>query len=155
MSLRPSKLQNYMDVAEAVSKRSHDAETQVGSVLVNNKTGAIIATGFNGFLRGTDDTKLPNTRPDKYPYIVHSEQNLIANCARHGISMEDTMLICTLSPCLSCMRLLWQCGITHVVVKEKYKDFDSVCAAQDINVGTRFTKEGFLELRYRVENSSQ
>ena len=150
---RPSKLQNYMEIAEVVAKRSHDAETKVGSVLVNNNTGAIIATGCNGFIRGADDTKLPNTRPDKYPYMVHSEQNLIANCARHGISMEDTMLVCTLSPCVNCMRMLWQCGITKVIIKEKYKDFDQVCAARDINVVTSFN-EGFLELTYRVDNKT-
>lgn len=140
-----------MEVAETVAKRSHDAETKVGSLLVNNITGAIIATGCNGFIRGADDSKLPNTRPDKYPYIIHSEQNLIANCARHGISMENTMLVCTMSPCLNCMRMLWQCGITKVVVKEKYRDFDAVLAAQDMNVETRSTEEGFYELTYRVD----
>jgi len=151
--MRPSKLQTYMEVAETVAKRSHDAETKVGSLLVNNNTGAIIATGCNGFIRGADDSKLPNTRPDKYPYIIHSEQNLIANCARHGISMENTMLVCTMSPCLNCMRMLWQCGITKVVVKEKYRDFDAVLAAKDMNVETSITTEGFFELTYRVDTN--
>ncbi len=152
--MRPSKLQTYMDVAEAVSKRSHDAETQVGSVLVNNKTGAIMATGCNGFVRGADDSKLPTTRPDKYPYIVHSEQNLIANCARHGISMEDTTLVCTLTPCVNCMRILWQCGITRVIAKQKYRDFDGVCKMADIRIDVSDTTEGFHELKYSVETSS-
>jgi dCMP deaminase len=141
-----------MEVAEAVAKRSHDAETKVGSVLVNNSTGAIIATGCNGFIRGADDSKLPNTRPDKYPYMVHSEQNLIANCARHGISMEDTMLVCTLSPCVNCMRMLWQCGITKVVVRDMYKDIDDVMTAKDINVDRQYTPEGYVKLSYRVDS---
>ena len=142
-----------MEVAEAVAKRSHDAETKVGSVLVNNSTGAIIATGCNGFIRGADDTILPNTRPEKYPYMVHSEQNLIANCARHGISMEDTMLVCTLSPCVNCMRMLWQCGIKRVVVKEKYKDFDQVISAIDIRVIDKLLEdEGYFELTYLMDN---
>lgn len=140
-----------MDVAEAVSKRSHDAETQVGSVLVNNKTGAIIATGFNGFVRGADDSILPNTRPDKYQYIVHSEQNLIANCARHGISMEDTTLVCTLTPCAACMRMLWQCGITHVVAKNIYRGFDDVCAMKDLKIDVKKTEEEYLELKYSAK----
>jgi dCMP deaminase len=148
---RPTKLQTYMDVSVAVSARSHDAETQVGSVLVNNKTGAIIATGFNGFVRGADDSELPNTRPEKYPYIVHSEQNLIANCARHGVSMEDTTLVCTLTPCAACMRLLWQCGITRVIAKEKYRDFDNICQMKDLSIDVLDTPEGFLELTYRAK----
>lgn len=147
--MRPTKLQNYMDLARTIARRSHDAETQVGAVLVNNKTGAILAVSYNGFVRGADDTALPDKRPDKYPYMMHAEQNIIANCARHGISMEDCSLICTLSPCISCMRLLWQCGITRVVVGEMYKDFENLTKMKDINVEVH-NIEGFFELRYRV-----
>src|SRR6478609_3085277 len=108
---RPSKLANYMETAEVCAKRSHDAETKVGAVLVNNISGAIMATGFNGFVRGAPDSILPTTRPDKYEYIVHAETNLITNCARHGISMDNCMLVCTLSPCKSCMRMLINAGV--------------------------------------------
>ena len=76
----------YFGFAEQAAKKSPDAETKVGAVLVNNKTGAVIAMGFNGFIRGACDILLPKTRPDKYVYMVHGEVNLIANCARHGIS---------------------------------------------------------------------
>lgn len=48
-------MSNYMDMASVVSQRSHDAETKVGAILVNNNSGAIVATGFNGFVRGADD----------------------------------------------------------------------------------------------------
>lgn len=148
--MRPSKLQTYMEVAETVAKRSHDAETQVGAVLVKNNTGAIIATGYNGFVRGTGDKELPNTRPEKYNYIVHAEQNLISNCARHGISMDDCTLICTLSPCCSCMRILFQCGITRVIVKQQYKDFENILQMKDVDVDVGRTPEGYIELKYSV-----
>jgi dCMP deaminase len=147
--MRPTKNENYMEIAEAVSKRSHDAETKVGSLLVNNSNGAIIATGFNGFARGVDDTKLPNTRPDKYKYIVHSEMNLIANCAKNGISMDNCTLYCTLTPCESCMRMLWQCGITNVIAKQKYRDFDKIVNMMDLYVEEETTSEGFIKLNYR------
>lgn len=132
--MRPSKLQNYMEIAETVAKRSHDAETKVGSILINNASGAIIATAFNGFVRGAPDAILPNVRPDKYKFIIHSELNLISNCARHGISMEDTTVICTMSPCVQCTRFLANCGVTQVIVKTLYKDFDEVLAMEDIKV---------------------
>ena len=54
--MRPSKIANYMEIADVVSKRSHDVDTKVGAVLINNKSGAIIATGFNGFVRGANDS---------------------------------------------------------------------------------------------------
>lgn len=150
--MRPSKVETYMEVCDAVKKRSHDAETQVGAVLVNNDSGAIIATGCNGFARGADETKLPNTRPDKYKYIIHAEQNLVANCARHGISMNDCTLVCTLSPCVNCMRLIFQCGITKVIVRELYKDFDDLMKMEDIKITlvVNVQPNGLYELRYTV-----
>ena len=82
--MRPSKIQNFMDIAETISMRSHDAETKVGAVLINNQSSAILATGYNGFVVGAEDDKLPNTRPEKYEYMLHAEQNLITNCSKHG-----------------------------------------------------------------------
>lgn len=150
--MRQGKVENYIEIAEAVSKRSHDAETQVGSILVNNDTGAIIATGFNGFVRGAPDGKLPNTRPDKYKYIIHAEQNIVAHCARHGISMDNCTLVCTLTPCANCMRMLWQCGITSVVAKHKYRDFDDVLKLDDICVNEELV-DGFVKLTYSTRLS--
>lgn len=140
-----------MDMAHVVAARSHDAETKVGAILVNNKSGAIIATGFNGFVRGVNDSVLPNTRPKKYEYILHAEQNLISNCARHGISMEDCSLICTLTPCKLCMRLLFSCGITKVIAESEYRDFDDILKMRDLKVEHEKNKEGFTVLHYRVD----
>ena len=60
MRIRPSKLATYMAMADVAARRSHDAETQVGSVLVKADSGAVIATGCNGFVRGAPDRLLPN-----------------------------------------------------------------------------------------------
>lgn len=146
--MRPSKLLNYMEIAETVAKRSHDAETKVGALLVNNKSGAIIATGYNGFIKGANDAILPNTRPDKYEYILHAEMNLLTNSARHGISMDDCFLVCTLSPCKLCMRLMINSGVTKVYCKELYRDFEQILAMQDVLVKTNRTPEGFYEILY-------
>ncbi len=139
-----------MNLASTAAKRSHDIETQVGAVLVNNKTGAVLATGYNGFVRGADDKVLPNKRPEKYPYMMHAEQNIIANCARHGISMEDCMVVCTLTPCVSCMRMLWQCGITRVIAGRMYSDWDQITNMKDLSVQVS-TVEDFYELIYKVD----
>jgi dCMP deaminase len=150
--MRPTKISNYMEIAEVVSKRSHDAETKVGAVLVNDSSGAIIATGFNGFVRGANDSNLPCTRPEKYEYILHAEQNMIANCARHGISMEGCTLICTLSPCKLCMRLIINCGITKVVARDLYRDFQEILNMPDIKTGMLTRDDGLYEITYTVAN---
>lgn len=137
-----------MDIASTVALRSHDAETKVGAILVNNKSNAIISTGYNGFIKGTNDAVLPNTRPDKYSFILHAEENLITNCARHGIAMEDSFLVCTLSPCQRCMRLMINSGITKVIAKSLYKDFPEIMGMQDVRVVCAETSEGFYEITY-------
>lgn len=148
---RPSKFQNYMDIAETVAERSHDAETKVGALLVCNTSGAIIATGYNGFIRGANDEILPNTRPDKYEYILHAEMNLLTNCARHGISMKDCYLISTLSPCKLCMRLMINSGITKVVAKQLYRDFPEITMMKDAVVSVSKTPEDFHEITYDIK----
>lgn len=135
--MRISKYEMYMETAAIVAKRSHDAETQVGAVLINNNTGAILATGYNGFVRGAPDSELPNTRPEKYKYMVHAEENLIANCARHGISMDNCTLYCTMSPCVKCMRIMWQCGITSIIVQNLYRDIEEIKGMRDINLSIK------------------
>lgn len=148
--MRPSKTQNHMDIATTIAARSHDAETKVGAILINNESGAIIATGYNGFVRGANDSELPSTRPDKYEYILHAEQNLIANAARHGISMADCSLVCTLSPCKLCMRMLLNCGITKVIAKDLYKDFNDILQMRDIKVECNQGDDGFFHITYVV-----
>ena len=143
------KLKIAMKVAEAVSRASHDDETKVGAALIKNDTGAIIATGFNGFVRGAPDDELPTTRPDKYPYMQHAEENIIFNCARHGISMDNCFLVCTMSPCMDCMRAMWQCGITHVVARDIYKDMDEIKNMKDLGVKMRTLPNGYIELKYQ------
>ncbi len=150
--MRPTKLKNYMDSAQIASERSHDAETKVGAVLVNNESGAEIARGYNGFVRGADDAILPNTRPDKYEFILHAEENIITNCVRHGISMNNCMVVCTLSPCKHCMRLLVNCGITKVVCRDLYKDFQEILKMPDVKVTLAENKDenGFYHITYEV-----
>lgn len=140
-----------MDIAVVVAQRSHDAETKVGAVLINNKTGAIISTGYNGFVRGANDTKLPNTRPEKYEFILHAELNLISNSAMHGLSMQDCTLICTMSPCKLCMRMMVNCGITKVIAKELYKDFDDILKMPDIATSLLIREDGLYEITYEME----
>lgn len=120
-----------MGIVDAIALKSPDEETKVGSILVKKETGAIIATGFNGFARGAPDKFLPKTRPDKHKYIIHSEINLICNAAKNGISMDNCVVYCSLSPCMNCMRALFQCGIDSVIIKEFYKDFNLV---EDIGI---------------------
>jgi deoxycytidylate deaminase len=41
-----------------MAKNSPDAETQVGAIMLSEK-GRLIASSYNGFLRGAPDHKIP------------------------------------------------------------------------------------------------
>lgn len=130
--IKLSKLNYYYERAIAAAKNSHDIHTKVGALLINKNTGAVIAEGYNGFIRGASDSQLPTTRPEKYDYIVHAETNLICNSVRHGIKTENCVIFCTLSPCVKCLRMLWQAGISSFYFKDKYKDFEECTGMLDL-----------------------
>src|SRR3972149_3706155 len=73
---RPSWDKYFLSLAIEVSKRSSDAQSQFGCVIVNEQHH-IIGVGYNGFIAGIEDYILPNTRPDKYPFMLHSEINAL------------------------------------------------------------------------------
>jgi len=148
--IRPSKRSYWMGLAEAASLRSHDQDTKVGAILVKNDTGMVVATGHNGFVRGAPDNKLPKTRPEKYEFMVHAEENLLAHCAKSGISVNDCSLIITLSPCQRCLRLMFQAGITRVICRDIYRDH--CIDMMDIDIDQRETPEGYHELIYKVSD---
>lgn len=102
----------FMQEATLWSRRSHDSETQCGCVIVKNKT--VISTGYNGFIRDIDDSVLPDTRPDKYPFMIHAEANAIYNAVRLGRSTLDSTIYITAPPCLGCLQMLYQCGIKNI-----------------------------------------
>lgn len=111
---RPSWDKIFLDVAFDISKRSHDAQTKCGAVIIN-QDNEIVTTGYNGFFRGANDEMLPNTRPLKYPFMIHAEHNAILNCARQGRCSNGCKVYLTGEPCNNCLMLLIQSGITEAI----------------------------------------
>jgi dCMP deaminase len=128
------KLNHYHLRALATASASPDPSTKVGALLIHGESGAVIADGFNGFIRKANDERLPTTRPEKYDYIIHAETNLLCNAVRHGISTNNCVVYCTISPCIKCMRMLYQAGITEIYVKGFYSDFDRCSAMLDLSL---------------------
>ena len=97
------------------SRKSHDPETQCGCVIVNPLDNTTVAHGYNGFVRGIDNAKLPNTRPNKYPFMIHAEANAIYNAVRQGKSTQGMRVYVTGKPCVACYQMMHQCGIDEIV----------------------------------------
>jgi dCMP deaminase len=142
-TISEKKLQHYYTRALAIAQQSHDQQTKVAAILIDSKTGAVIAEGYNGFIRGANDSALPATRPEKYDYIIHAETNLICNAVRSGVKTGDNIIFCTLSPCIKCLRMLWQAGVSIFYFKDKYSDFEVSSNMLDIKIDLETVGEFF------------
>jgi dCMP deaminase len=117
---RPSWDEYFLNIAQAVSDRSHDEDTQVGCVIVS-PDHKILSTGYNGFAAGMPDGDLPAKRPDKYPFMVHAEANAVASSGR---DLRGSTCYCLLTPCNDCAKLLLAAGIARVVCRTAYWNSD-------------------------------
>jgi len=108
---RPNWHTHFLDIAEVVSRRSHDIHTQCGCVIVDNRHH-IVSCGYNGFVGGIDDSGLPLNRPNKYSYMIHAEENAILNATG---SLRNCTAYITAHPCLHCLQLLWQSGVRTII----------------------------------------
>lgn len=131
----------FMSLAFLVAMRSPDSQTQHGCVIVD-KNNAIIATGYNGYLPGAPDDSLPNTRPQKYPYILHSEVNAILSAKR---DLTDCVIYITGLPCIECLKFIIKAGIKNIIIGDRPHVFSIgytemmtlTCAMNDITI-TKF-----------------
>lgn len=109
----------FMEMANVVSKQSHDSDHKVGAIIV--KDDRVISMGWNGMPPGMDNNCKHATGATRKE-VIHAEANAIAYLARSTASSEGATIYCTLSPCIDCAKLIVQAGITRVVFGESYKD---------------------------------
>ena len=127
---------HYLQLALLCATMSKDPSTQVGAVLVNPRTNAVISTGFNGLPRGIADTPARlQDRDAKLALVVHAELNAILNAARSssGSTEGATLYIAACEarssaqdealpvppwggpPCVRCTVHVINAGITQII----------------------------------------
>jgi dCMP deaminase len=131
----------FMKIAEQVATRSTCDRKNVGAVIVRDKT--ILSTGYNGSLKGARHCDEAGHDMDNGHCIrtVHAESNAVAQAAKNGIAIDNSEIYVTASPCLTCFKLLANCGIKRMYYKEFYRD-------ERIN---EYAKETGIELIYMGE----
>lgn len=131
--VRPSWDEYFLKIAKDVSLRSHDAQTKHGCVIVNRKNRPL-GFGYNGFPHAMDDTTLPNVRPAKYLWMIHSEVNAVTNCTKKP---KKATAYVTGEPCNNCLIHLWENGVQKVVYIDGHGSFL-------LNEETRGQRETFI-----------
>lgn len=124
----------YLNIANAVSKRSTCLRRKYGAVIVKN--GEIIGTGYNGSPRGSEnccDNGICHRRNNEHndgDYgkcpAVHAEMNALLSVARKD-SIGSTLYLygeeegksINAEPCPICSRLIINAGIERVVTSHE------------------------------------
>lgn len=139
----------FMAIAHIFARRSTCLRGQVGCVAVQGKH--LVAAGYNGAPPGMPHCldvgcgggvlvheaqldSLPGgemprewERQDHYEFpdgctrAVHAELNLVAFCAKQGISLDGCTIYSTAGPCLACAKALISAGMATLHYETPYR----------------------------------
>lgn len=120
----------FMNIAYMVAERSTCTRRKVGAIAVKDKR--ILATGYNGVPSGIEhcltagclrtQMNIPSGERHEICRGIHAEQNVIIQCAVHGINLEGADIYCTTQPCFICTKMLINCGVKRIFCVESYPD---------------------------------
>lgn len=143
---KPSFDDIYMELAENLAKRSHCVKAQVGAVLT--KDTRIVSLGYNGPPAGTHNCDLewpkdgcPRDSKGSCSLALHAEQNAILYASKNNVVMEGSTLYVTLSPCISCARVIYTMGIKKVYYLNSYADFKGLKSDEGVDFLQKFGVE--------------
>ena len=121
----------FMSIALLASCRSACDRLHVGSVIVRDNR--IISLGYNGFIAGCSHTS--NVKDGHEQATIHSEINAISDCAKRGVSLDNSTIYITHYPCINCFKSIASCGIKIIKYLDDYKNDSFVeILAQEANI---------------------
>ena len=153
--MRKSKVQGYLDVAKEIAERSPCTRRKFGAIIV--KDDMIIATGYNGTIRGAlncgIDTPCLKDIVGEAPYLsyeycpaVHAEQNACLIAGRERAIGGTLYLAPALGqgdrPCQKCRRAIVQVGISKVI----YIGKDGSIQEDDVNFYVKLEDEWMMKI---------
>jgi len=131
---RPGWDAYFMAIATVVATRSNCSRRHVGAVIVRDRH--ILSTGYNGTPHGVKNCfeggcpRCAHTTKSgdhlEECLCVHAEQNAICQAALHGHAIDGATVYVTLTPCLTCAKLIINSGIREVVYAGNYAFDDKV-----------------------------
>ena len=124
--MRDSQDQYFLKLAHFVATRATCPRRQVGSVIINRHSH-IMATGYNGVPKGhahctttpCGGQDAPSGQSLDACMATHAEQNALLQC--NDVMSIDTIYL-TVSPCLTCAKLIANTSCQRVVCSEEYVD---------------------------------
>jgi dCMP deaminase len=146
--IREDKAKKFYELAEYQANLfSKDPNTKVGCIFLAQDSLFVLSTGYNGLCQGLDELKPERwQRPTKSFYVVHAEQNCLANACRHGISVEKAIAVVTLFPCATCAKLMIQSGIKYLVTRKP--DMNCSRWGEEFKYSLEMLEEAGIDIMY-------
>ncbi|NHC49950.1 deoxycytidylate deaminase [Aquirufa ecclesiirivi] len=136
----------FMELAQNLALRSHCTRAQVGCVLT--KETRIISIGYNGPPAGThncDDefgeVGCPRDSKGSCSLALHAEQNAILYASKNGADVEGSTIYVTLSPCISCARIIYSMKIKRVIYLNSYAAYKGLPSDEGVDFLRKFGVE--------------
>ena len=98
-----------------IASMSKDVDTKVGAIIIDTKEKVVVAKGYNDLPRGVFHKVERNSRPMKYKFTVHAEQNALYNALYSGTKVKGLSMLCTLFSCSTCCGGVIQSGIQEFI----------------------------------------
>lgn len=143
---KPSYHQIYMNLASEIAQRSHCVKRQVGAVIA--KDTRIVSLGYNGPPAGTHncDEEWPEegcerSETGSCSLALHAEENAILYAAKNKVDLEGATLYLTLSPCLSCARMVFTSRIKKVIYLNSYAEYKGFAKDEGVEFLRKFGVE--------------
>lgn len=150
---RPEFDDIYMELAVKIAQRSHCVKRHVGAVLT--KDTRIISVGYNGPPAGTHncDEEFPETgcsmdSKGSCSLAIHAEQNAILYASKNKVDVNGSTLYVSLSPCLSCARIIYAMGIVRIVYLNSYAEYKGLPSDEGLAFLEKF---GVITEKYQGE----
>ena len=105
----------FINILYTTASMSKDENTKVGSLIIDTEKKVVVASGWNDLPVGVKHTSSRNSRPLKYIYTMHSEQNCLINALKLGVSVKNLTMLTTLGCCPTCCCSIVNSGIKEVV----------------------------------------
>lgn len=126
---RPSWDDYFLEMVDAIAKRSTCDRGRAGTVITKNNQ--VLASGYSGSPAGFPHCDDVGHQMKKMLHAdgsitqhcvrtVHSEQNAIVQAARHGVSIENSVVYTRMTPCRTCAMLLINSGVKKVLCQSRY-----------------------------------
>ena len=138
--------QLFMELAVNLASKSHCIKRHVGAVLTRDTR--IISIGYNGPPAGTFncDEKWPKSGCKRdsrggCSLAIHAEQNALIYAVKNHTPVEGATLYVTLSPCLSCARIILTMGIKRVVYLKSYSAYKKLKKDEGVDFLLEFGME--------------